>query len=118
HHDGTFLAQRPHPAATAPVPRRGGLHHDLELTVDRTGRQHPEAVASEHDRIDCTTLNAHLKPSTRSLDNRESRKASGVHEGTSTGSPITARSPLRDEDPPNRRFPEDIAAEQRCDYDA
>jgi hypothetical protein len=33
--------------------------------------EHTEPVKSQHHDIGCTTLNVHLKPSTRSLDNRE-----------------------------------------------
>jgi len=86
HHDrGAALAQRPHPTPSAPRPVRRGLDRQLDLAVNQAPLEQLEAVQSEQHSVGSTTLNTHLKPFARSLDNHESRRASGVQTGTTTG---------------------------------
>ena len=100
HHGRPSLAVRAHPTRATPVPVGRGLHGQLDLTVDVTRGEHMHAVDAEHDNSSRTTLRWHLELSfSQSQNNREFRRASGAHRATPTSSPITPRSPLRDEEP-------------------
>jgi hypothetical protein len=79
------VGDRPYPTAGAADHRRGGLHHQLDLTINLSRVQHAEAAHTQQDSANLDTLYSHLGPLViAALDSREYREASGLSEGGHT----------------------------------